>query len=81
LIKKRRHSTRIRGIKDRVDKSMGIVTLITEVLDKIRVYKALKIQKKKNFHGSWESGLRVAFLTPVRGTRGRWGGWPPDWGG
>jgi hypothetical protein len=37
--------------------------------------------KKKNFHGLSESWLRVGFLTPVRGTRGRWGGWPPDWGG
>ena len=36
---------------------------------------------KKNFHGFWESCLRVGFLTPVRGRRGRWGGWPPDWGG
>ena len=36
---------------------------------------------KKNFHGLWESCLRVGFSTPVRGRWGRCVGWPPDWGG
>jgi hypothetical protein len=40
LIKKRRHSTRVkkrgRGMKDPIDKSVGIVTRIEEALAKIK---------------------------------------------
>ena len=35
---------------------------------------------KKKIHGSWGKCLRAGFRTPVEGKRGRWGGWPPDWG-
>ena len=46
-------------------------------------WESLKVNEseKKKFHGFWESCLRVGFLTTVRGRRGRWGGWSPDWGG
>ena len=48
MIKKRRHSTRVKkGMKDRVDKSMGIVTHIEEVLVRIkptlRVFKIIQV--------------------------------------
>ena len=38
------------------------------------------LRKKKL---SWLLGILPSgrLLTPVRGRRGRWGGWPPDWGG
>jgi hypothetical protein len=37
--------------------------------------------EKKKMNVLRESCLRVGFFIPVRGRRGRWAGWPRDWGG
>ena len=53
-IQKRRHSTRVkktreslRGMKDRVDKSMGIVTRIAEALARIKPTEPLRLAKRE----------------------------------